>query len=238
MGWIGCGDVMQKQVYIQRVKCELEFHIPFTIFSAISALIISGFLLCIGRLLERSPEQIAGSAGPFFHIFHPSHILLSAMATTAMFYRYERNFVKAVVVGALGALIFCQISDILLPYLGGMLSGADMKLHIELLHQPELIFTFLLLGILGGLVSERGIHHSTVYSHSGHVFVSTIASLSYMVSYGFTYWFDHLSAVVVVLAFAVWLPCCFSDVIFPLLLGADARAKEHEEHLHTHPRED
>jgi hypothetical protein len=53
--------------------------------------------------------------------------------------------------------------------------------------------------------------------HAGHALVSTWASLFYLTAYGVTDWLPLLPLVLVVLFFAVWIPCCTSDIVFPLL---------------------
>jgi hypothetical protein len=66
----------------------------------------------------------------------------------------------------------------------------------------------------------------TKFPHAGHVFVSTWASLFHvMMALG-----DRISpatwiVVFVFLFLSVWLPCCVSDIVFPLLFcreGIDA----------------
>jgi hypothetical protein len=47
--------------------------------------------------------------------------------------------------------------------------------------------------------------------------LSTRASLFYLTAFGATDWLPLLPLVFVVLFFAVWVPCCTSDIVFPLL---------------------
>lgn len=113
---------------LAHVRDELYTHLPYTIFSSAFGLIVMGILSFIAFFLDetRFPEASAG----LFHIFHPVHILLSATATTAMFWRHEKKLFKAVLVGFFGSVVICGISDVFIPFLSGRLLGVAMELHI------------------------------------------------------------------------------------------------------------
>ena len=164
-------------------------------------------------------EGVSGVFSDIFHVFHPIHVLFSATATTAMFRRYDKKIYKAAIVGAAGALGVCAISDIFFPYIGGLVSGVEMDLHVCLVENPMTIIPFAVFGIVVGLFAadvfaER---KSTIFSHSGHIFISTMASLLYLTAYGFSDWMGEMFAVFLILILAVFIPCCISDIIFPLL---------------------
>jgi hypothetical protein len=157
-----------------------------------------------------------------FHIFHPIHLLFSAMATTAMFFKHEKRVIKAIIVGLAGSLGICGCSDILLPYLcGGMLNAVDMHFHWCLLEHPLMILPFSALGVIAGLLAAGTVHSSTIISHSAHTFVSSTASLFYLISFGVTEWYmgTTLSIVFLIVIAAVTIPCCVSDVLFPTLIA-------------------
>ena len=168
---------------------------------------------------DHDHEGVSGVFSDIFHVFHPIHVLFSATATTAMFRRYDKKIYKAAIVGAVGALGVCAISDIFFPYIGGLISGAEMELHVCLVEDPMSIIPFTVFGIIVGLFaadvfSER---KSTIFSHSGHIFISTMASLLYLTAYGFSGWMQNMFSVFLILILAVFIPCCISDIIFPLL---------------------
>jgi hypothetical protein len=160
------------------------------------------------------------AAGVLFHVFHPLHMLFSAIATTAMFWRHEKRVFRALLVGAVGSIGVCGLSDIAFPYAAGLLLGVrDMKLHICLLEHPGMILPFAGLGMALGLVLPTGTHKGTIFSHTAHVWVSSVASIMYLVSFGLTDWVSHLGAVFVCMVVAVIVPCCASDIVFPLLFA-------------------
>ena len=63
-------------------------------------------------------------------------------------------------------------------------------------------------------------HKSTIFSHSAHVLTSSVASIMYLVSFGLADWVSAVGMVFVYMVFAVMVPCCTSDIVFPLLLAS------------------
>jgi len=155
-----------------------------------------------------------------FHLFHPIHLLFSAIATTAMFSRHESRLLKAIIVGFIGSAGVCGLSDVFLPYLSGKLLGLEgMRFHWCLIEHPQMVLPFIGIGILCGVLAPRVIGRSTEFSHSGHIFVSVIASLFYLISFGVENWVDEnvFPYVFIIVLLCVTIPCCISDIIFPLL---------------------
>lgn len=192
-----------------------------------------------GAIVAAGTDIMSQASGSLFHIFHPIHMLFSTIATTAMFWRYERRFIKAVLVGMFGSLGVCGISDVFIPYLGAVLLGVqNVEFHWCLIQHPMLVMPFAVVGVAVGLFAAETIESCTYYSHSAHVFVSSAASLFYLISFGMMDWTSHLGSVFVLLLIAVTLPCCFSDIAFPLLMTKkDAHIKpacpidHHHEHI-------
>lgn len=202
---------------------ELEKHLPYTIFSVSLGLILVGILTYLAFIFKA--ENFNQGAESLFHVFHPLHMLFSATATTAMFWRHERNFIKAIIIGFVGAVGICGISDIIVPYVSGFLLGAKMELHICIIRHPALILPFVFFGIFTGLIVPRTIE-STIFSHSAHVILSSMASILYLVSFGLTNWISVFGMVFVYTVLAVMIPCCTSDVVFPLLFVVPEEHKD------------
>ncbi|MCK5040323.1 MAG: hypothetical protein KAR87_05125 [Candidatus Aenigmarchaeota archaeon] len=207
---------MKKQ--INHIISELEAHLPYTIFSVAFGIILLGLLSFISVLLNA--DNFPKGAGLLFHVFHPMHMLFSATATTAMFWRHEKKLLKAVVIGFFGAVVVCGVSDIVIPFIAGTLLGVKMHLHICILEHPQIILPFLAVGIFTGLIVPKTTK-STIFSHSTHVFISSMASILYLISFGLTEWVHHIGAVFIFIILAVIVPCCTSDIIFPLLFLKD-----------------
>ncbi len=148
-----------------------------------------------------------------FHILHPAHMLLSSIVTAAMFRLHRGGAGTSIVVGLVGAAGICTISDIVFPYVGGTLLGAGMTLHVCILEHPWLV---LIPGLVGATIGALT-RCPTKCPHAAHVLVSTLASLFYLIGFGILDWLPMFPLVFVVLFIAVWVPCCTSDIIFPLL---------------------
>ena len=168
-----------------------------------------------------SKVQMSECCHELFHVFHPVHILFSATATTAMFWRHERKLLRAVIIGLIGSLGICGISDVFLPFLGGTVVSTEMEFHWCLIVHPMTIVPFAIFGVLLGLVSTDVVHGrgSTIFSHSSHVFISTMATMLYLMAFGFTEWIPHIAETFLIIFLGVMIPCCTSDIIFPLLLS-------------------
>ena len=201
---------------IQHLGQELRIHLPYTIFSVSVGMIILGLLTFVCNILK--VEDISGPSRGLFHVFHPIHLLLSTTATTAMFWRHEKRFVKATIIGFIGAVGICGISDIIIPYVAGFLLGVKMHFHVCIIEHPMFILPFVIAGIFAGFIIPPTTEKSTIFSHAAHVWVSSMASILYLVSFGLSAWIEVAGMVFVYIILAVMIPCCMSDIVFPLLL--------------------
>ncbi len=176
--------------------------------------------------------RVEGASRMLFHVLHPIHVLLSAMATTAMFWRYDRRVWRAILTGFVGAVGVCGLSDVFFPYLcGRLLNATHMHFHWCLIEHPRLVLPFVAVGILCGFMAATSVNRSTVYSHSAHVLVSCIASLFYLISFGVPDWFseEKLPYTFAIVVLCVTVPCCLSDILFPAFV---ADASGHSGHDH------
>lgn len=197
----------------RHIATELKEHAPFTAFGAGVGVVVMAAVWMAG--LDTSVSYNT------FHILHPAHLLLSSAVTATMFRRHGGNVLAAVAIGIGGAIAICTISDIVLPYLGGAALGGSMTLHLEIIEHPWLAILPALTGAALGALALRW----TKCPHAAHVLISTLASLFYLMAFGLVGWFAMFPLVFVVLFVAVWIPCCTSDIIFPLLFAK--RVKRH-----------
>lgn len=207
---------MKRETKLSHIIVELGEHLPYSIFGVVMGIIILGILTFFAIIL-RSESFLPQASEELFHVFHPMHILLSAMVTTAMFWKHERNFIKSLIIGLLGSILICGVSDILLPYIGGNVLGSRMHLHLCIVEHPNIIMPFAIIGVLVGFLIPSAIEKSTEFSHSMHVLVSSMASILYLISFGITHWIHMVGGIFLVTIVAVMLPCCVSDIVFPLL---------------------
>lgn len=210
---------------------ELREHLPYSIFGVVIGMTILGFLTFAGEIMGLG--DIAAPSRSLFHIFHPIHLLFSATATTAMFWRHEKRFLKAAIIGLIGAVVICGMSDIFIPFLAGFLLGVEMCLHICIIKHPGLILPFVLMGIFAGFVVPDTTSKSTIFSHAAHVLVSSMASILYLIGFGFTQWIPAAGMMLIYMVLAVIIPCCLSDIVFPLFLTRKVKnLKEPIPHSH------
>ena len=198
---------------LKRIAYELKGHAPFTALGALTGIILISIIVLI-RLSTETSHTI-------FHTLHPLHIVLSALVTTAMYRRYGGSIAAAVGIGFVGSVAICSVSDIVFPYLGGMLLGFPVTLHVCFIEHQWLIILSALAGIAIGLLWSQ-----TRFPHAGHVLLSTYASLFYLTAFGAPAdWFPLLPLVFLILFVAVWIPCCVSDIVFPLLFVRKRRRR-------------
>lgn len=211
---------------IKHVFAELKDHLPYSIFSVATGMIILGILTFVAEIFGST--DISNPSKGLFHIFHPVHLLFSATATTAMFWRHEKKLLKAAIIGFIGAVGICGISDIFIPFIAGFLLGVKMHLHICIIEHPSLILPFVLTGIFAGFIVPDTTQKSTIFSHAAHVLVSSMASILYLIGFGLIEWIHVAGMVFIYMVLAVIIPCCTSDIIFPLLLTKKTEYERYE----------
>lgn len=233
------------------LRAELVSHLPFSVTSTVLGLMAVGVIsfLAPADLVETDSHdhdhegehshgaEFHGAYIEFFHLFHPAHMLFSAAATTAMFRRYDRRILRAVLVGFSGAVLVCGISDIAFPQLSLWILGKTRaEWHVCLFQHPGLVLPFAAVGVILGVSAATTIERSTYFSHALHVAVSTMASIFYLIGpMGKIGWLEHVGSVFFFTLVAVMIPCCFSDIFYPLLLTQRGReAYAHSEHAHRH----
>jgi hypothetical protein len=200
---------------LRRIASELKEHVPFTALGA-----ASGILIMVIIVLANVPSQISQAA---FHTLHPLHVVLSALTTTAMYRKYGNGKIwAAVLIGYSGSIGIASISDAIIPYLGGALLGLEMEFHLPFIEVEKMPFIGIETWILVNSAALLGIiigylRPTTKIPHLGHVFLSTWASLFYFTAFGVARWLPLLPLIFLFLFLAVWLPCCVSDIVFPLL---------------------
>ena len=210
---------------LRRIANELREHAPFTIFGAVTGVIIM-VIIVFGNV----PSQVSQTA---FYTLHPLHVILSALATTAMYRKYSNGKIwAAILVGYFGSIGIATLSDAIIPYLGGALLGAEMEFEVPFIETSPipvigipkwlLVNPAALVGIIIGYWRP-----TTKSPHFGHVLLSTWASLFYFTAFGVANWVPLLPFIFLFLFLGVWIPCCTSDIVFPLLFTGEVASPEH-----------
>lgn len=210
---------------LRHIAMELAYHAPFT---ALGTMLGLAFVTLI--VLNVPATEIYEG---LFHTLHPLHMFLSAIATTAVYFRHRRTLLGAITVGVIGSVGICSISDIFLPYLGGALLGVkELELHICLLKHPWLVLAPAFLGAFVALPLTVKTENSSLLPHGGHVMVSVLASLTYLAAFSnpvalISFYMPQTFTIVFL---AVLLPCCTSDIVLPVA-ALHGCLCEHDEHF-------
>jgi len=184
----------------------MRSHLPFT---------AVGGLLGMGAL---TLWWFAGKPAIMEGVFwwsHVLHVMLSAAATAAVFKAVggRGGMWGALLIGMIAAVVLGCMSDVILPHAGERMLGWNPQ-HIH----PGGASGFFALwsaGLVGSIVGWRVVASRTL--HSLHVLVSVAASMGHL---GMAAGDANLTAfiwgiILLILIIAVWLPCCFSDIVLP-----------------------
>ena len=207
---------------------ELSCHFPWATLS-----IGLGFvLLSILHFIGLGIGQTASAAGYhiLFHVFHYLHIVFAVVGTMVTFARFSSDFWRGLIISTVFPSFFCILSDIALPTLAGNILGVRMKMHVCFVSEAHNIVPLLIIGVCTGILLRS--HHESMLmffslgSHFFHICIGSLASLFYMVSFGFTDWYESMGLLFLFLIAAVLVPCTLSDLIVPWYFAK----KKHEKH--------
>jgi len=204
---------------LQRIIAELRHHIPFTVLGAVTGIVAIIIIVAVGAL-----PSVSDVSETVFYVLHPLHVVLSAGVTTAMYRKYTRGrLIPAILVGYFGSIGVATLSDSVVPYIGELLLDLPhAEAHIGFIEEWQIVNPAAFLGIAVGFWRP-----GTRFPHAGHVLVSTWASLFYFTAFGVADWIPLLPFVFIFLFLAVWLPCCVSDIVYPLLWAGNGHERHH-----------
>lgn len=184
---------------------ELKHHLPFTLTSSIAA----GLLVTLFYLINK--EFFIDAVSNLFEVMHPTHVFVSAIATSAVYKKYKKSIVPAILIGVFGAILIGSLSDVIFPFLAGNLFTLHTEFHLPIIEEP-----FLILGIaiIGSTIGTKW--DLSKPSHSLHVFLSIFASLFYILTFSIEMNPIVILLISLVIFLTVYIPCCASDIVFPL----------------------
>jgi len=196
---------------VKAIVHELKSHAPFTALGALGGIV---FMIIFRNIPSDFSYRV-------FYAVHPLHVFLSAIATGSMYSFYFRkqtgkrsHFLKLFFITYVGAVGIGTLSDSLLPFFGEkLLNLPGSHPHIGFIEEWWLVNPAAVIGILIAYYLP-----TTKSPHAMHVLLSTMASLFHIMMAagdGFS-WLLYLP-IYLFLFISVWVPCCTSDIIFPLL---------------------
>jgi len=195
---------------------ELRHHGPFTFFGAVLGVVI---VFTIQRIAPGMLDTERAEA--LFEFSHPLHVVLSALVTAALYKNYRgrphhtrTGLLAVVLVGYFGSIGIATLSDCLVPYWAELFLGMEhAHPHLGIVEMPVIINMAALLGIGAAFFSSQ-----THFPHGGHVLLSTASSLFHILRAQSTAFTPIECILISVFMFiAVWIPCCLSDIIFPIV---------------------
>ncbi len=205
------------------VKEELFCHFPYAIFSVAISLVFLSFISTGTSTGAEHGHDHNSMAYRLFHNFHYLHLLFAGTGTVLMFRKYSKSTFFGLFVGITVPAFFCTLSDAILPYFGGKLVNLDMHFHWCFIYHLDTVLPFLLAGILNGwIMSHHEKSRQLFYSlgfHFFHIFISSMASILYLVSFGFNNWSEHMSFVFLYIIGAVLIPCTLADIVVPIFFA-------------------
>jgi hypothetical protein len=215
---------------LKQVLVELKAHSPFTLFGASTGIIM---MLLFRNISHQASYRL-------FYIFHPAHVVLSAMVTASLFRLHEKTkgFLVVLIVGYFGSVGIATLSDSILPFFGEEILGVvvptesavhsqmhevqagekhekhnEKELHLGFIEEWYIVNPAALLGVLIAYFLPR-----SKLPHAFHILISTWASSAHiMMNTHQPMTAILVTGIFIVLFIAVWLPCCFSDIVFPML---------------------
>lgn len=126
-------------------------------------------------------------------------------------------------IGYFGSIGIATLSDCIIPYIGEILLDLPHRgLHLGFIEKWWLVNPLALAGIAAACQWPK-----TKFPHAAHVLLSTWASLFHItMALGTAINVTGIVWVAVFLFLAVWVPCCTSDIVFPLLFSKDRKIHE------------
>ncbi len=212
---------------LRLIITELRHHIPFTVLGAATGIV---FIIIIA--LTNALPVISGASETVFNILHPLHVVLSAATTTAIYRKHSKGrILPTILIGYFGSVGIATLSDSIVPFLAeSLLSLPHAEPHIGFIELWWLVNPAAFIGIAIAFWKPM-----TRFSHTGHVFLSTWASLFHIImAMGATIDWILVLPIFAFLFLAVWLPCCVSDIAFPLFFSKEDVHSEELRHDHQH----
>ncbi|MGA9530947.1 MAG: hypothetical protein WBQ73_03615 [Candidatus Babeliales bacterium] len=218
-----CDSHGHAHMYEGSLYSEFLCHFPYAIIAVTCSMALIACMTYIAIINEAMDMHVEDASNIMFHTFHFMHIIFAATGSIITYCRFAPFSIYAIIINGLSAVFFCSLSDVIIPYVGGMLMGMELDLHFCFLEELSNVVPFLCVGILNGFIMSK--HHSSkqlgfsLYSHFIHILISAFASLFYLTSQGVAHWYHNMGMVFVFLLIAVVVPCTLSDLVVPFFVA-------------------
>lgn len=204
---------------------EIWCHVPFALLSIIISFIVAGILFFVIKIGGES--FVKNAFNELFHLTHYIHIFFASLTMTIWMYKVPSN--KKIlfwILGVINTIIFCTLSDIILPALGEFFLNNKINLHICFFntHDLKMLLCFLLFGSFAGYALSKGNKKNlidvTSYMHFSHILISSLSALFYIISHTSIDWINLSGYLLIILFFSVFIPCTISDFLLPYIYSS------------------
>jgi len=174
-----------------------------------------------GAVLTKKDLNYGGSIGIDEDLLEASDIVPNEKVQVLNFNNGSR-FETYVIKEKKGSIGIATLSDSIIPYAGEiLLDMPNREIHLGFIEKWWLVNPLAFAGVLIAYYKPV-----TKIPHAGHVLLSTWASLFHIfMAKGSVLSGAGYLVIVVFLFLAVWLPCCISDIVFPLLFVKEKSKK-------------
>jgi hypothetical protein len=217
---------------------ELSTHWKFTLW----AVIISAVIITV--LKKTLFPGAAPETESLFEGFFISHLFFAALTPASLLSKYKKTLWLGVIVAILTSSVTCTLSDIVLPYIGGLALGYEMHFHICIIEEPVISWAFIISGALIGFILSRSVRKLSRLTHGLHILLSSTAAGMYLITYGVEVISIKALLFVPILLVSVLIPCVLNDIGVPsyiVSMNPTGKNKQelldeihHEHHDHHH----
>ncbi len=159
----------------------------------------------------QSPAQ----SEDFFEGFFISHLFFAALTPAALFSIYKRTLWLGIITAIITSSVTCTLSDIVFPYIGGLLLNYNMHFHVCIIEEPVLAWSFIITGALLGYFLSQYVRKLSRYTHTAHILLSSLAAGMYLITYGVGFLSLKALIFIPILIISVLIPCVMNDIGVP-----------------------
>jgi hypothetical protein len=208
---------------------ELSNHIRFTVF----AVLLAAVLIIIAKELIFKPSAEGGAISEnLFEGFFISHLFFAALTPAALFSVYRKSIWIGIITAVVTSALTCTLSDIVFPYIGGLILNYDMTFHVCIVEEPLISWIFIITGAFIGYFLSQSVRKLSRYTHGIHILLSSLAAGLYLVSFGVDILSLKALLFIPILIFSVLVPCVTNDVGVPsFLVSVSGRTEEKKDEM-------
>ena len=107
------------------------------------------------------------------------------------------------------------MSDIVFPYIGGLLLKYNMHFHVCIIEEPVTAWSFIISGALIGYFLSQYVRKLSRFTHTIHILLSSLAAGMYLITYGVGFLSVKALVFIPILIVSVLIPCVMNDIGIP-----------------------